>query len=166
MSDNHLNLHAREEIMKESVQLVAFMLDEQRYGLRLSVVERVVRAVEVISLPSAPDIVMGVINLAGQVVPVVNVRRRFRLPEKELGLDDQLIIAKTVGRTVALLVDSASSLVKVSAGDVIHASKILPRIDYIDGVAKLEDGMILIHDLDKFLSLEEERVLDEAMTVE
>ena len=164
MSDNHLNLHAREEIMKESVQLVAFMLDEQRYGLRLSVVERVVRAVEVISLPSAPDIVMGVINLAGQVVPVVNVRRRFRLPEKELGLDDQLIIAKTVGRTVALLVDSASSLVKVSAGDVIHASKILPRIDYIDGVATLEDGMLLIHDLDKFLSLEEERALDAAMT--
>ena len=66
MSDNNLKLHTREEIMKESVQLVAFMLDEQRYGLRLSVVERVVRTVEVISLPSAPDIVMGVINLAGQ----------------------------------------------------------------------------------------------------
>ena len=95
---------------------------------------------------------MGVINLAGQVVPVVNIRRRFRLPEKELSLDDQLIIAKTARRTVALLVDSASSLVEVSASDAIHASKILSRIDYIDGVAKLEDGMILIHDLDKFTS--------------
>ena len=150
--------------MKESVQLAAFMLDEQRYGLRLSVVERVVRAVEVISLPSAPDIVMGVINLGGQVVPVVNIRRRFHLPEKELSLDDRIIIAKTARRTVALLVDSASSLVEVSASDVIHASSILPRIDYIDGVATLEDGMILIHDLDKFLSLEEERALDAAMT--
>jgi len=166
MPDNHLNLHTREETMNESVQLVAFMLDEQRYGLRLSVVERVVRIVEVISLPSAPDIVMGVINLAGQVVPVVNIRRRFRLPEKELSLDDRLIIAKTAGRKVALLVDAASSLVEIPASDVIHASKILPRIDYIDGVAKLEDGMILIHDLDKFLSLEEERALDAAMTVE
>ena len=68
--------------MKESVQLVAFMLDGQRYGLRLSVVERVVRAVEVTSLPSAPDIVMGVINLAGQIVPVVNIQRRFRLRKK------------------------------------------------------------------------------------
>jgi purine-binding chemotaxis protein CheW len=163
MSHNHLNLHTKEEIMKESVQLVPFMLDEQRYGLRLSVIQRVVRAVEVVSLPSVPDIVMGVINLAGQVVPVVNVRRRFRLPEKELSLDDQLIIAKTARRTVALLVDSARSLVEVSAGDVTHASKILPRIDYIDGVAKLKDGMILIHDLDKFLSLDEERALDAAM---
>jgi len=166
MSDNNLKLPAREELMKESVQLVAFMLDEQRYGLRLSVVERVVRTVEVIPLPSAPDIVMGVINLAGQVVPVVNVRRRFRFPEKELSLDDQLIIAKTARRTVALLVDSASSLVEIPASDVIQPSEILPRIDYIDGVAKLEDGMILIHDLDKFLSLEEERALDAAMTVE
>jgi purine-binding chemotaxis protein CheW len=150
--------------MKESVQLVAFMLDEQRYGLRLSAVERVVRTVEVTSLPSAPDIVIGVINLAGQVVPVVNIRRRFRLPEKELSLNDRLIIAKTARRTVALLVDSASSLVEVPESDVIHASNILPRIDYIDGVATLEDGMILIHDLDKFLSLEEERALDAAMT--
>jgi purine-binding chemotaxis protein CheW len=79
-------------------------------------------------------------------------------------LDDRLIIAKTARRTVALLVDSASSLVEVSASDVIHASDILPRIDYIEGVATLEDGMILIHDLDKFLSLEEERALDAAMT--
>ena len=149
--------------MKESVHLVVFMLDEQRYGLRLSVVERVLRAVEVTSLPSAPEIVLGVINLAGRVVPVVNVRKRFRLPEKEADLSDQLIIARTTRRTVALLVDSVSALVEVSAGDVVHASKILPQIDYIDGVAKLEDGMILIHDLDGFLSLEEARTLDAVM---
>lgn len=150
--------------MEESARLVVFVLDGRRYGLRLSVVEKVVRAVEVLSLPSAPDIVLGVINLAGQVVPVMNIRKRFRLPEKELGLDDQFIIARTSRRTVALCVDSTSAIEEVLAGDIVHASKILPRMDYMDGVAKLESGMILIHDLAKFLSWEEERALDRAMT--
>ncbi len=144
------------------MQLVVFLLDEQRYGLKLPVVQRVIRSAEVTGLPSAPEIVMGIINLAGKVVPVLNIRRRFHLPEKELGLDDQFIIAKTGRRTVALLVDSVSS-VEVSSDGLVHASDILPRMDYIDGVATLGDGMILIHDLDKFLSLEEERTLDEAM---
>ena len=152
--------------MKESVQLVVFTLDEQRYGLRLSAVERVVRAVEVTPLPSAPEIVLGVINLAGRVVPVMNVRQRFGLPEKESDLSDQFIIARIAMRTVALLVDSVSALVEASAEDVVHAAKILPQINYVDGVAKLEDGMILIHDLDKFLSLEEARLLDEVMQAE
>ncbi len=163
MPDNRANLHTNGENMEEAVQLVVFTLDGQRYGLRLSVVERVVRTVEVTSLPSAPEIVLGLINVAGRVVPVVNVRKRFRLPEKEPGLDDRLIIAKTARRTVALLVDSASSLVEVFPGDIIRSSQVLPRMDYIDGVARLEDGMVLIHDLDRFLSLEEERALDTAM---
>lgn len=149
--------------MKEPLQLVVFTLDEQRYGLRLSDVKRVVRAVEVTSLPSAPEIVLGVINVAGRVVPAVNIRKRFRLPEKEMDLDDRLVIAAGK-RTVALLVDSVPELVEVPAADVVRASNILPRMDYVQGVAKLEDGMILIHDLDKLLSLEEERALDAAMT--
>jgi purine-binding chemotaxis protein CheW len=149
--------------MKESVQLVGFTLDEQRYGLRLSAVERVVRAVEVTPLPAAPEVVLGVINLAGRVVPVMSTRQRFGLPEKEPDLSDQFIIARAAMRTVALLVDSVSALVEVSAEDVVQAAGILPHMDYVDGVAKLEDGMILIHDIDKFLSLEEARMLDGVM---
>lgn len=150
--------------MPETMQLVVFTLDGQRYGLSLSHVERVVRAVEILPLPAAPEIVLGIINLGGQVVPVVNTRKRFQLPEKEIGLDDHIVIAKTTRRTVALLADSASALVEVPMSDVVQASHILPRIDYIDGVAKLDNGMILIHDLDRFLSLKEEQELDAAVT--
>jgi purine-binding chemotaxis protein CheW len=149
--------------MEDPVQLVVFTLDQHRYGLKLPVVERVVRSVQILPLPSAPDIVLGVMNLAGQVVPVVNIRMRFRLPEKEVDLDDQIIIAKTARRTVGLIVDSTSTLAEVSATEVTQASKILPRLEYIEGVEKLKDGMILIHDLDKFLSLDEEQKLDAAI---
>jgi len=108
-------------------------------------------------------VVLGVINLAGRVVPVMSTRQRFGLPEKEPDLSDQFIIARAAMRTVALLVDSVSALVEVSAEDVVQAAGILPHMDYVDGVAKLEDGMILIHDIDKFLSLEEARMLDGVM---
>jgi len=144
-------------------QLVVFYLDGQRYGLRLSTVERVVRAVEVTPLPAAPEIVLGVINVEGRIIPVVNVRRRFRLPEKETSLSDHLIIARTARRKVALVADSVSGIVDAPSAVVIDASEILPQIEYVEGVAKLEDGMALIHDLDRFLSLEENRALDEVI---
>lgn len=149
--------------MTEMVQLVVFMLDEQCYGLRLAVVERVVRAVEVVPVPAAPEIVLGIINLAGRVVPVVNTRKRFHLPGKEMELDDRLIIAKTARRTVALLTDSVPAVLGIPASDITEGPEILPRSDYFDGVARLENGMLLIHDLDRFLSLEEERELDAAV---
>jgi len=152
--------------MNSLERLVVFFLDEQRYSLRLLSVERVVRAVEVTPLPAAPPIVLGVINIEGRIVPVVNIRSRFRLPEKEISLSDNLIIALTRRRTVALLVDSVLGIIEVPASEVIGASEILPQMEYVEGVVKLADGMVLIHDLDGFLSLEENKALDEVLLTE
>jgi len=144
-------------------QLIVLTLDEQRYALHLSAVERIVRGVEVTPLPKAPEIVLGVVNVQGQITPVINIRKRFRLPEREMNLSDQLIIAHTSRRTVALVADAVSGVIERSEQEVIAAEKVLPGIEYVEGVVKLEDGMILIHDLNKFLSLEEEQALDNAM---
>jgi len=149
--------------MKKPDRLVVFTLDEQRYALYLSAVERIVRMVEITPLPGAPDIVMGVINLQGLVIPVFNIRKRFGLKNREPDLNDHLIIAKTSRRTVGLVVDEVSGMVEQGAERFVPPEKILPRIEYIEGVIKLEDGMILIHDLDRFLSLEEEKRLNGAM---
>lgn len=143
--------------------LIVLTLDDQRYALPLSVVERVVRVVEVTALPDAPDIVAGVVNVQGRIIPVVNIRKRFLLPEREIALSDQLIISHTSRRPVALMADSVTGVIEFSEEDVIAAEAILPGMEYVEGVAKLKDGMILIHDLDRFLSLEEERSLTEAL---
>lgn len=144
-------------------RLVVFTLDEQRYALQLSTVERIVRVVEVTPLPRAPAIVVGVINVQGQVVPLVNIRKRFRLTERETDLSEEVIIAHTSTRTVALLADAVSGVVDCSPEEVIAAAKILPGLEYVEGIARLGDGMILIHDLDKFLSFEEAKTLDMAL---
>ncbi len=144
-------------------QLVVFTLDEQRYALHLSAVERIVHTVEVTPLPQAPAIVLGLINMQGRIIPVVNIRKRFRLPEREVTLGDRLIIAHTSKRPVALVADAVTGVVETSAEKVVAAEKVWPGLAYVAGVVKLEDDTILVHDLDTFLSLDEEQVLDEAL---
>jgi purine-binding chemotaxis protein CheW len=149
--------------MNQSNRLVVFTLDEQRYALNLFAVERVVRIVEFVPLPKAPEIVLGVLNVQGRIIPVVNIRKRFRLPEKEVDLNSHLIIAHTERRDVGLVVDAVTGVFEYSEQEVITPEKILPGIEYIEGVVRLGDGIILIHNLDTFLSLEEESTLDKVI---
>lgn len=144
-------------------EYVVLDFDALRIALPLSVVERVIRAVYVTPLPGAPAIVSGVANLQGRVIPVVNMRRRFRLPEREMALTDRLVIAHTAQRAVALVADSVSGVIEHAAPDRVDAETILPGLEYVDGVVKLDDGLILIHDLGRFLSLDEAEALDQAM---
>ena len=146
-------------------QYVVFVLDTQRYALHLSAVDRVVQMVRVTPLSKALDIVLGVVNIQGRVIPVINLRRRFRLPEREIALTDQLIVAHTARRPVALVADAVMDVIECSEQSLVAAQSILPAADYLEGVVKLKDGLILVHDLDTFLSLEEENSLDRALEI-
>lgn len=149
--------------MEEINRFVVFKLDEQQFALYLSAVKRIAHAVEVTPLPKAPDIVMGVINVQGQIVPVVNIRKRFRFPERQMELSDYFIIGRTSERLVAILVDDIGEIVEISEQKVVNPGQILPGIDYIEGAVKLEGNIVLIHDLTRFLSLEEGQQIDEVI---
>lgn len=150
--------------MGETIRIVVFRLDEQRYALSLAAVERIVRAVEVTLLPNAPSIVLGVIDVEGRILPVLNIRRRFRLPEREIRPVDQFLIAQTVRRTVALVIDEAQGVIERPHAAVVKAAQITPGLEQLHGLVQLDDGLVLIHDLENFLSLDEACALDEAMS--
>ena len=141
-----------------------FALDEPRYALYLSSVERVVRAVEITPLPKAPEIVLGIINAQGRILPVLDIRKRFRLPAREMKPDDRFIIARTSRRQVALVVDSVVGVHELTEREMVSAKQALPFAQYLKGVAKVEDNLVLIHDLDQFLSLDEEQALDATLS--
>ncbi|RJX29402.1 MAG: purine-binding chemotaxis protein CheW [Desulfarculus sp.] len=145
-------------------EIVVFALDEPRYALPLTTVERVVRAVDITPLPKAPEIVLGVINAEGRIVPVVDIRRRFGLPARELQLEDRFLIARTSRRVVALVVDSVAGIQELDGRQSLESGQALAFAPYLQGVAKLADGLVLIYDLDQFLSLDEERKLDAALS--
>jgi purine-binding chemotaxis protein CheW len=149
--------------MKRLRKLVTFSLDDRKFALSVSAVQRIIRVVEVTALPKAPEIVIGIINMQGQVIPVFDIRRRFHLPAREMQLNNQLIIASTTKRTVALIVASVDDVIEIPGERIIAAEQILPELEYVEGIVKTEDGLVLIHDLERFLSLPEEKALDEAL---
>jgi purine-binding chemotaxis protein CheW len=140
--------------------LVVFSLDELRIAIDLSRVVEIVRATEISRLPQAPEFVLGLINLRGTVIPVLNTRLRFGQPERNLQPDDVFVIARSPHRTVALWADRACGVLQ-GVSTIVDSELILPGLRYVEGVAKTPDGLILIHDLDRFLSLDEDHLLDQ-----
>jgi len=149
--------------VNDLAQLVVFRLDERRYALPLAVVEQVVRAVDVTPLPRAPAIVLGAINVHGRVLPVLNVRRRFLMPEREISPANWFLLAHTTRHTVVLVDEDSQGVVERPQAEIVLSTQIVPGLEPFPGVLTLDDGLVLIHDLERFLSLDEARALDEAM---
>lgn len=143
----------------ELLRITVFSVDSQRYGLPVAVTERVVPMVAVSPLPGAPDVVVGAINLHGDIVPVLDVRRRLGLAPREHGPEARLLVARSRLRVVALAVDDVVGVTDVDPSAVAPPETVVPGIEHVSGVVAVADGLVLIHDLDAFFSLEEERQL-------
>ena len=145
-------------------EVLVFEVAGQKYGLPTADVRELVRAVEITPLPSAPDVIEGVVNVRGRVLPVLDVRTRFRLPPKALDPSDHFIVASAGPRGVILRVDRATHLALVDERDIQAPQTLGAGTEYVAGVAMLEDGMVLIHDLATFLSAAEAFSLDLALS--
>lgn len=156
-------IQLRSATANDAIWLVVFRLDAHRYALPLSVTERVVRAVAVTPLPNTPAVVLGVIDVAGQLVPVFDLRRRFRLPQRRLSPDDHLVLAQTAYGAVALVTDLVEGVIERDHVEPIPADSLVPGLDVVDGVVRCEDGLVLIQNLERFLSAEEARELEVAL---
>ncbi len=155
--------------LQTSESLVVFDVDGRRFGLGVSSVQRVLRAVALTPLPGAPDVVLGLVNVRGAVVPVFNVRRRLGIPEREIRPSDHLLVVQAGPRTVALLVDAVRHAVAWEGTGAVAANTLLPGLEHaasgqgIEGVVKLDGGIVYIYDVAKFLSMEEAASLDSAL---
>lgn len=143
--------------------LVVFEVAGQRFGLPLERVEQAVRIVEITPLPKAPAVVAGIINVRGSVLPVIDVRRRFRLPARASQLSDQLLIVDSTLRRLALWVDAVDDVAVYDAADFTGVDAVVPGMEFLQGIARLPDGLVLIQDLERLLTQDEERTLGEAI---
>lgn len=145
------------------VPLVVFTLHGERFALQGRAVHEVVRAVAVAALPDAPGVVEGVINYRGRLAPVLNVRERFGFPPKPLDSSQHFVLAEAGSRVVALRVDRALDVLEVPAHAIETGAQVAPGSHRTEGVARLPDGLLVIHDLERFLSLGEEAALDASL---
>src|ERR1051325_3715596 len=150
-------------VLVSTRHLLTFEVAAKRLALSSECVHEVVRAVAIAALPKAPPVVEGVINLRGTLVPVLDLRQRFTLPSAQLAPEQHLIIAQAGTRLVALRVDRALHLVVVDVDAIESAARIAPGTEYVAGIAKLADGLLVIHDLERFLSLDEGARVDAAL---
>jgi purine-binding chemotaxis protein CheW len=145
------------------LDVLLFEVGGQLYGLPARDVRRVLRAVSVVRLPRAPAVIEGVIDVHGTILAVVDIRARFRLPPKRLHPDDHLIVADAGRRDVAVRADRALAIVHLAGSAVQRIDDEIPGVGLVAGVARLADGLALIHDLRTFLTAHEASALDEAM---
>lgn len=145
------------------MEILLFDVAGERCALPVADVLRVVPAAAVAPLPGAPPVIDGVLDLRGRVVPVLSLRRRFGLPDRALRPDDVFVVAAVGGRVAALRADAALGIARVDPADVVPAGDVVARPGHVGGVARLPDGLALIHDLRTFLSDAEAAGVDAAL---
>jgi purine-binding chemotaxis protein CheW len=145
------------------MDILIFELGSIRFALPSADVRELHRAVALVSLPKAPPIVEGIISVRGRIVPVLDIRARFRLPARAPFHTDHLILALAGERLVALRVDGALDVVHVDPQQLEGPEAVGNGVGYVAGVAKLHDGIVLIHDLATFLDAAERDTLNDAV---
>lgn len=143
--------------------LLTFTLDTWKCALDIYAVDKTYRAATITPLPQAPEIVQGIVDIRGTILPVINLRRRFSLPERKLSPSAHFIVSRTSRRPIVLLVDGIGNVIECSDSDITAADDILPALEHVEGALRLKDGIVLIQDLGKLLSLDEDAALAGAM---
>ncbi|PYQ15720.1 MAG: hypothetical protein DMF80_07920 [Acidobacteria bacterium] len=137
--------------------LATFLLAGEEYGVDVRLVQEIIRVSEITPVPRAPDFIKGVINLRGRIIPVVDLKRKLGLGQVDgAARPSRIVVVKVRERLVGLLVDGASQVLKVPVASIEAAPEEVVEIDanYLRGVAKLQDRLIILMDLPKVLALE------------
>lgn len=149
--------------MEKFQKLVLFQVESQRFAIPLHSVERVVSVVEISHLAKAPDFIMGTINVEGEILAVVNMRKVFNLPVKEIELSDQLMITQSGALKIGLWIDKTVEVLELPTSDIERTGKILLDTNQVKGIFKFEDDMVLLQDLDQLLTVEQTELLKVAL---
>lgn len=139
----------------EVTTFVVVVVDGRRFGLPLDAVEEVQPAVALAPLPGAPVLVEGLLDLRGDVLPVVDGRRALGHPSRPTGLSDRLVVLHTTARRLAVRVDEVVDLVEAPTRDAAAAAASAPEALRLAGVARLDDGLVVIHDPEAWLTAED-----------
>ena len=152
---------------EDFVQMISFTIGSEQFGVRILMVQEIIMIPEITEIPNSPDFVEGVINLRGDIIPVLDLRKRLRLrglkPEAERKPGSRILVVEIEGNITGFVVDSVSKVITVAASKWLPPPDIIVagvQSQYISGVVHLEDKILVILDFRKILSIEEKDVLE------
>ncbi len=151
-----------EELMINEGQYVVFQLGRENYGLDISTVLEIITMQTITEVPGTDDYIEGVINLRGLVIPVFNLHKKFNLTGDEITRSTRIVVVEVEGSFIGMRVNGVSEVVDISKKIVEHPSNILSEIDeeYLAGVAKLENKLVILLDLAKVIQKSEGTLLE------
>jgi purine-binding chemotaxis protein CheW len=146
-----------EMVTSEMLQFVTFRLAAEKYGVNILKVQEINNLKDFAKIPHAPGFVEGAINLRGKVIPVLNLRKKFCIDEKALDDYSKIVIMNVRGHIMGILVDSVSDVLRIPQSVIMPPPPVSSEVsaDFIQGIAKLDQGLVIILDMDRLLGREE-----------
>ncbi len=152
--------------MEKDLQVVGFRIGNETYGVRIGAVREIVRVPEITAVPSAPDLIEGVINLRGKIIPVMDLRKRFGQTQTQIQPDkkNRILVVELENKLIGLIVNAASEVLKIPPSEIEAPGSVFAEGEsaYVTGVGKLKGRLIILLDISKLLHRPEFKRLEEA----
>lgn len=160
MNDNFAESNAQLPETDDAIQMVGFYLAGERYAVDILMVQEIIKELPITGIPDSPDFIEGVINLRGNIIPVIDLRKRLNIPKKaqNIPIDPWTVILDIGGRITGFIVDSVTRVFKIPAGTIEPPPDMVVstmKSQYISGVCRLEEEMIAILDFNRILVVDE-----------
>ncbi len=146
------------------LQLVSFKIGDEEFGVDILNVREINRMVEITRVPKSPEFVEGVINLRGKVIPIVSLRKRMGMPEKEQDKDTRIVVVELEDQLIGFVVDAVSEVLRISRNITEPPPETASGVDaeYITGIAKMDERLLILLNLNRLLDVGEREALKEA----
>lgn len=148
-------------MVEESSQLITFSLADEEFGIEILNIKEIIRMVPVTRVPRAPEFIEGVVNLRGQIIPIVDLRKRMGFPGAERTQQCRIIVIMIAQQLVGFVVDSVAQVLRLDKKSIEPPPPVVARIstEYIRGVGKLDDRLIILLNFDKLISTQDQQAL-------
>jgi len=146
-----------EKVLRQEIQLACFRIGSELYALDIMRIKEIIRPQKLTPIPKAPSFIEGVINLRGVVIPVADLRKRFDQPISEANRKNRIVVCSLTGRIIGLMVDEVTEVKRFGRQEIAPAPQFIdgPEANYFLGVARRDEDLIMLIDLEKILSSDE-----------
>lgn len=156
-----MNGVAADRAVQDQAQLVVFQLAGEFYAVDIHQVREIIRVPEVTRVPRTPDFVEGVINLRGSVIPIIDLRKRFGMDAADANDEQRIVVVELEDKTLGVIVDAVTEVLRIERDKIEPPSPYIVSVDtqYITGIARLEERLVILLDVARVLSTDEREAL-------
>ncbi len=156
--EKYLQDNIKKDALEEKT-IVSFFLAEQEFGIDIRFIQEIIQMVEITKVPDSPSYIEGIINLRGEIVPIVKLRVLINLGKTNISLNTPILIVNSKDIKIGFIIDSVEDVINIPAKDIEASSKFYPIADFLDGVGKLKSRLLPLFDVNKLISMEKRNLL-------